>query len=225
MSGPGPVAIQAATRAVQTGLIQTGLAQTAGSQAADSQVKESQVNDSPSAVADHRTMKWPRPAQGEARPARSLVIGIGNPLRSDDGVGWQLAEEVGGLAVHQLTPELAAELAAVDRVLFVDAWQLALGPGRSQPWLRPVAPGAGGLGSSHRLEPAELLALAAALYGARPVAHELLLPAREFAHGTRLSPPLRRQLPRARRLLRQWLHGQWLLGQWLHGQWPVQAGA
>ncbi len=156
-------------------------------------------------------MKGPRPAQGEARPARSLVIGIGNPLRSDDGVGWRLAEEVGGLAVHQLTPELAAELAAVDRVLFVDAWQLPLGPGRSQPWLRAVTPGAGGLGSSHRLEPAELLALAAALYDARPVAEELLLPARDFAHGTRLSPPLRRQLPRARRLLREWLFRQWLV--------------
>ena len=156
-------------------------------------------------------MKWPRPAQGKARPARSLVIGIGNPLRSDDGVGWRLAEEVGGLAVHQLTPELAAELSLVDRVLFVDAWQLPLGPGRSQPWLRPVSPGAGGLGSSHRLEPAELLALAAALYGARPMAHELLLPARDFAHGTRLSPPLRRQLPRARRLLREWLLRQWLV--------------
>ncbi len=143
-----------------------------------------------------------------AGPSRSLVIGIGNPLRSDDGVGWRLAEEVGGLAVHQLTPELAAELSRVDRVLFVDAWQVPPGPllrGRFQPCLRAVAPGAGGLGSSHRLEPAELLALAAALYQAQPEAQELLLPARDFAHGTRLSPPLRRQLPRARRLLRQWL--------------------
>ena len=158
-----------------------------------------------------------------AGPSRSLVIGIGNPLRSDDGVGWRLAEEVGGLAVHQLTPELAAELSRVDRVLFVDAWQVPPGPllrGRFQPCLRAVAPGAGGLGSSHRLEPAELLALAAALYQAQPEAQELLLPARDFAHGTRLSPPLRRQLPRARRLLRQWLHGQWLLRQWL-----VQADA
>jgi hydrogenase maturation protease len=129
-------------------------------------------------------------------------------LRNDDGVGWQLAEELGGLAVHQLTPELAAELAMVERVLFVDAWQVPPGllePGRTQPWLRAVVPGAGGPGSSHQLEPAELLALTAALYGAQPVAQELLLPARNFAHGTRLSPGLRRQLPRARRLLRQWL--------------------
>ncbi len=143
-----------------------------------------------------------------ACPPRSLVIGIGNPLRSDDGVGWRLAEEVGGLAVHQLTPELAAELLRVDRVLFVDAWQLpsaAAAQGRLRPRLCPLAPGSAGQTSSHRLEPAQLLALAFALYGARPAAAELLLPAREFAHGVVLSPALRRQLPQARRLLRHWL--------------------
>jgi len=155
--------------------------------------------------------------QGAERPLRSLVIGIGNPLRSDDGVGWRLAEEVDGLAVHQLTPELAAELARVDRVLFVDAWQAPLaeaGSGRPQPRLRPLCPAGGTSGGtsgcSHRLEPAELLALAAALYGAQPVAAELLLPAWGFAHGTGLSPALRRQLPQARRLLRRWLVGQGL---------------
>lgn len=152
------------------------------------------------------------------RELRSLVIGIGNPLRSDDGVGWRLAEEVGGLAVHQLTPELAAELDRVDRVLFVDAWQVPQADadsGRALPRLGPVPPGAGTPGSSHRLEPAQLLGLAAALYGARPVAAELLLPAWGFAHGTRFSPALRRQLPQARRLLRQWLFGKGLLRQGL----------
>jgi hydrogenase maturation protease len=147
-------------------------------------------------------------AKGAERPRHSLVIGIGNPLRRDDGVGWHLAEEVAGLSVHQLTPELAAELAAVDRVLFVDAWQVSLSGaagGRLQPCLRSVSPGGDGLACSHRLEPAELLALASALYGAQPAAAELLLPAWEFAHGIGLSPSLHRQLPLARRLLRQWL--------------------
>ena len=171
---------------------------------------ESPFVESLSAVANHGVTTW-------ARPLRSLVIGIGNPLRSDDGVGWRLAEEVDGLAVHQLTPELAAELARVDRVLFVDAWQAPLveaGSGRPQPRLRPLPAlgdtSGGTLGCSHRLEPAELLALAAALYGAMPVAAELLLPAWGFAHGTGLSPALRRQLPQARRLLRHWLVGQGL---------------
>ena len=60
--------------------------------------------------------------------AASLVIGIGNPLRGDDGIGWRLAAGLAarpGLAVRcqqQLTPELAAELAAVERLLLLDAW-------------------------------------------------------------------------------------------------------
>jgi hypothetical protein len=82
-------------------------------------------------------------------PASSLLIGIGNPLRGDDGVGPWLVEtwgrrrawrgEVRGAqrgeggelpvrlqvrVVDQLVPELAAELAAVRRVLFVDAWRV-----------------------------------------------------------------------------------------------------
>ena len=46
-----------------------------------------------------------------------LVIGIGNPLRGDDGVWALLAEQVGGRSVQQLTPELAAELAELEAVL------------------------------------------------------------------------------------------------------------
>jgi Ni,Fe-hydrogenase maturation factor len=58
-----------------------------------------------------------------------LVIGLGNPLRGDDGVGWWLAQRARRLRptprvlqVRQLTPELCVELAAARRVLFIDAW-------------------------------------------------------------------------------------------------------
>ena len=56
-----------------------------------------------------------------------MVIGMGNPLRGDDGIGWRLAARIraqAGLTVlrrQQLTPELVTELAVVDRVLFLDA--------------------------------------------------------------------------------------------------------
>lgn len=58
-----------------------------------------------------------------------LVIGYGNELRGDDGVGPKVAEAVEAwklagvsvLALRQLTPELAADLAVVRRVIFVDA--------------------------------------------------------------------------------------------------------
>ncbi len=152
-----------------------------------------------------------------------LVIGIGNPLRGDDGVGWRLAEPLEArrraavrptLAVRmvqQLTPELVAELAGAGRVLFVDAWRA---PAGAVPLLRPLAPeGAAGAGQgagvgvfSHALAPADLLALAERLQGCAPPAWELLVPAFAFEHGSELSPSLRRALPRARALLRAWCH-------------------
>lgn len=60
-----------------------------------------------------------------------LLIGLGNSLRGDDGVGPQLVAWADGQwpwlrvrAVHQLTPELSDDLAAARRVLFVDAWRV-----------------------------------------------------------------------------------------------------
>lgn len=93
-------------------------------------------------------------------PARVLVIGIGNPLRGDDGIGPWLVERAlprwlaaagdrGGeglrgaratvalRSVHQLLPELALELAGVQQLLLVDAWApAAFAPAR--PWLGPL---------------------------------------------------------------------------------------
>jgi hydrogenase maturation protease len=142
------------------------------------------------------------------------VIGIGNPLRGDDGVGWRLLEELEAAGptagvrlrtVQQLTPELAAELAEVRRALFVDAW---LAPEGAEPLLRPVeAAGTGGGMDSHRLEPVTLLALADRLFGTRPAAWQLLVPATCFGHGSLFSASLLNALPAARRLLSRWLAG------------------
>ncbi|MBM5799720.1 MAG: hydrogenase maturation protease [Cyanobacteria bacterium K_DeepCast_35m_m2_023] len=136
-----------------------------------------------------------------------LVIGIGNPLRGDDGVGALLAEQAAvqtaARCVQQLTPELAAELAHLDAVLFIDAWEAVAG---TEPQLQDLQP-AGASGDSHRLEPAALLAVCQALYGRAPAAQLLLVPASAFAHGTALSTRLQQALPAARTLLHQWLHG------------------
>lgn len=149
-----------------------------------------------------------------------LVIGIGNPLRRDDGVGWRLAAEWGllrgdeaparVLAVQQMLPELAETLSRHDRVLFIDA--TSTGSCRAEPadgpWLQPLSPDRSGDGAgifSHRFDPAVLLALAAELYGHSPRAHRLLLMGRQMTHGTAFSAAVRRQLPAARLLLQQWL--------------------
>jgi hydrogenase maturation protease len=59
----------------------------------------------------------------------TLIIGYGNPLRGDDGLGWQVAGElakcvdalISAVAVQQLTPELAEPVSDADLVIFVDA--------------------------------------------------------------------------------------------------------
>ena len=131
-----------------------------------------------------------------------LVIGIGNSLRGDDGVGALLAEQVGGRSVQQLTPELAAELAELEAVLFIDAW---LAPAGATPRLVEVIPAAAGAPDSHRFEPAQLLAISQALYGRAPAACLLHVPAHAFEHGTTLSAELQAALPRAQALMQGWL--------------------
>ncbi len=56
-----------------------------------------------------------------------LVIGYGNPLRGDDGLGWRVAEEwqarrpeAAVLVCQQLTPELAEPLSRATQAAFVD---------------------------------------------------------------------------------------------------------
>ncbi len=138
----------------------------------------------------------------------ALVIGFGNSLRGDDGVGLHLAAiatEISSSrvrAVAQLTPELAPELAAAARVLFIDAWQQA----GATPQLQRLEPDGQVPAFSHQLSPLQLLALSSALYGAQPIAHQLLVPASRMELGEGFSAALLAQLPEAERLLRQWLH-------------------
>ncbi|MFN9621839.1 MAG: hydrogenase maturation protease [Cyanobacteriota bacterium] len=149
-----------------------------------------------------------------------LLIGIGNPLRGDDGVGALLLEELaregeaagaGALVrgaelrtVHQLTPELALAVAEAERVLFVDAWA---NPDRAEPWIeRLLSPFPGGTApEGHGWGPSALVALAEWLYGWRGEAALLRVPAFAFPHGTHVSAPLEQVLPLARALVRQWL--------------------
>ncbi|MFB3827689.1 MAG: hydrogenase maturation protease [Bryobacteraceae bacterium] len=95
-----------------------------------------------------------------------LIIGYGNPLRGDDGLGRRAAELLGGLAVHQLTPELAEPVSAADLVIFIDA---AEGGPPGQWQCREIAASApAGRAFTHHVDPAALVEAAALLYGRAP---------------------------------------------------------
>ncbi len=133
-----------------------------------------------------------------------LVIGYGNPLRGDDGIGQQVAEQVERWnlpnvqtqAVHQLTPEIAADLAGVDCAIFVDACIMEIAewafPGLESPTslqvLRIQPDDSTGVSLGHYANPRSLLALTQALYSYCPQAWLISVPGINFELGERLSP-------------------------------------
>lgn len=132
---------------------------------------------------------------------RRCVIGIGNPLRGDDGVGVRLVRELEAhapqialeiIACHQLTPELADTLSRVSQVVFVDA-DVSSEPGEVS--CRMIEPRAAHEAFSHRLEPSELLALTELLYGHCPKAHLLSIGAHDVALNEQLSTEVECAVP------------------------------
>ncbi len=107
-----------------------------------------------------------------------LVIGYGNPLRADDGLGWHAASALARdprlaaavvLQRHQLTPELALDVAAASFVIFIDARVPTAGePGRIQIDAVAAAPAPGTW--THHMTPEALLHLTRRLTGLVPPA-------------------------------------------------------
>ncbi len=123
----------------------------------------------------------------------TLVLGYGNPLRGDDGVGWVVAEQLQGVAgitavpLHQLLPEHADLMQTAVHVVFVDA--AAEGePGAVR--VQPVVPDRHGLAASHHMSPGVLLAMVGELYGRCPPAHLITITGQDFGYSETLSPPV-----------------------------------
>jgi hydrogenase maturation protease len=106
-----------------------------------------------------------------------LLMGFGNPGRRDDGLGPAFARavermEIPGLTVdadYQLTVEDAATLSGHRFVVFADADRAGPAPFS----LARIEPREDGRVSSHSIAPDALLALADALFGARPESYLL----------------------------------------------------
>ena len=130
-----------------------------------------------------------------------LVIGYGNELRGDDGVGPKVAEALDQLRLpgvrtiscHQLTPELAEPVSRAARVVFVDATVNREG-GIGLTELKPEETGAAMV---HVADPRSLLALARDVFGHCPSAWWLTIPVETMEFGDALSPAARRGVERA----------------------------
>ncbi len=101
----------------------------------------------------------------------TLVIGIGNTIRGDDGAGIRVVEQLAGrfpgvdvMCVHQLSPEHAEKVSQYERLVIVDASvttdTLRVTPLRANGDVR--------LPRTHNVSPGGILALAETLYRKTP---------------------------------------------------------
>ena len=136
-----------------------------------------------------------------------LVIGYGNTLRGDDGVGVRVAEAVAALQLpgvhamscHQLSPEDAEHVSQAGRVVFVDA---AAG-GFSEVQLVPLSPGETTQLMAHAADPRTVLALAREIFGHAPAAWALTIPAARMGFSEELSPQAQQGLKQAVQWIRK----------------------
>jgi hydrogenase maturation protease len=139
-----------------------------------------------------------------------LVIGFGNTLRRDDGVGPRAAAEVEELdlpgvrtiACPLLAPELADPLSRACAAVFIDA--AVDHPGQVR--MRRLAATDSSQVLAHSVDPRSLLALARDAFGRAPEAWLLTVPAQELGYGEQLSPSAVRGLGKAVRAVRTLHH-------------------
>jgi hydrogenase maturation protease len=131
-----------------------------------------------------------------------LIVGYGNPLRSDDAFGWHagrlLAQSLAGqdvevITCHQLTPELAEPLSQCTHAVFIDADAEGTPGEIHHRSVRPKVPASSSF--THSCTPSGLLASAQQLYGRRPPAIVITVTAQSFEFGDALTPVVSAALP------------------------------
>ncbi len=128
--------------------------------------------------------------------SKILVIGWGNPLRADDGLGCHAARQIGHrfkddprvevVPCHQLAPEVAERIARAEFVIFVDAAAQGTPGTISEKEVLPDREFRGEFGQ--HLTPGVLLAAARSLHGSCPSAVLFTMAGWCFEFGERMSP-------------------------------------
>jgi hydrogenase maturation protease len=152
-----------------------------------------------------------------------LIIAYGNSLRRDDGAGLVLGElleealrgrglDVLRIAVHQLTPDLAFDVAAEDiaGVVFVDTRVAGAGEGQHELQICLLSSDQGSSGLGHHVGASSIMTCARLLYDKSPPAWLLTVPGVDFDHGEGLSELAQRALDSLPALLHK-LPPYWLL--------------
>lgn len=126
--------------------------------------------------------------------ARVLILGYGNPLRCDDGLGWHAAVQlfrtnaipgVEVLPCRQLTPDLAEAVSQAETVLFLDCCHKSQA---GEVHCEEIRAAEGNPPFTHHLSPGSLLAVARDLYGVFPRAWLLTVGGRSYEVGETMSP-------------------------------------
>lgn len=133
-----------------------------------------------------------------------LVVGYGNPLRSDDGVGQAVAAllaldprlaEADIRSEHQLTPELALDASQASLLILVDAG-VNEAPGEVS--MRRLEPGGdAGTAWTHHVDPAGIVGLAHELFGMAPPVIMISIGPASLEVGETLSEVVRPAVTRA----------------------------
>jgi hydrogenase maturation protease len=130
-----------------------------------------------------------------------LVIGYGNELRGDDGVGPKVAAAVEALQLpgvrtlicQLLTPEFAQPISQARLAVFVDA---AVDAPKEVQW-RKLEPNETSQIMAHAADPRTMLALARDVFGHAPEGWWLTIPAENTGFSEELSPSVQRGLEEA----------------------------
>jgi hydrogenase maturation protease len=136
---------------------------------------------------------------------KTLILGYGNTLRKDDGLGVYAAQTLTSLTLpadvqiytyQQLSPELSPTLAQVDHAIFIDAALASSGEKPGTIKTRTLQPRTRQPGSiTHHFDPETLLAMAETLYGHAPQATLFSVTAASFDLEEGLSPEVTAALP------------------------------
>ena len=138
----------------------------------------------------------------------TLLIGIGNTARADDGLGWAFLEAIregghfnGELALrYQLQVEDADMIRSFENVIFVDALHRAVEGGF---YWKPCLPVATFGFSTHALDPESVIALCRELYGEAPEAYTLGITGNKWELEEGLSPEALKNLEGALRFFEE----------------------